>query len=138
MPDLILPPRFNIPPEGGPLEEAMRRTAEKATELLEEFAAAYLTITKVPPDKAVLIQEIRNDRVVWYFTTKSRAYLTKLAERIAEEAISHLTPLGEQREVIDEQSADVRGGIVRAVLAVMGAEPEQKAEEPEPTTGQEG
>lgn len=49
------------------LAERMYEIGSKENELLNQFAAAYLQQTKIPPDEAMLVRQITGNQVTWHF-----------------------------------------------------------------------
>lgn len=43
---------------------------KRQSEHLEMFAAAYLKSTNIEPENAELVQETKEDKIIWYFRKK--------------------------------------------------------------------
>lgn len=52
------------------LDIQWQRRLKLRQEHLEAFAARYLTMTNIPADEALLVEEIKDNKVQWYFTRR--------------------------------------------------------------------
>lgn len=57
-------------PDQSGLEETQRLIGETLMDHIEMFACAYYKVTRIDPRDAVLVQEMDDNKIKWYFTTR--------------------------------------------------------------------
>ncbi len=63
------------------LDIAWAKRLKIRKEHIEAFAARYCSMTGIPPDEAMLVEEIVGNKVRWYFTRKPSSFDSKEYEK---------------------------------------------------------
>lgn len=73
----------------------VNETLEKRQDYIEKMAMAYLALTDIPPQEAVLVEETRDLQTFWYIQRR---------EQVIEERTRHVALTKEERsaKIIDE------------------------------------